>query len=142
MLPMSKQGLKIPALETGKPEVSMAPLIDIVFLLLIFFMVTTVFPDNKGLTIERPISENTETLTPNSLVIKIDQNGQLFYQSENITLAQLSTFIRQHKSQHSDTSVLIQADHRATTQALISAMDACRDAGISHVGIATDAPQR
>ena len=49
--------IKVPALKSGNPEIGMAPLIDVVFLLLIFFMVTTVFPENRGFIIEKPQSE-------------------------------------------------------------------------------------
>ena len=54
--------IEMPELHTGKPEVSMAPLIDVVFLLLIFFMVTTVFPENRGFIIEKPESDHSEQL--------------------------------------------------------------------------------
>ncbi|MFV2058058.1 MAG: ExbD/TolR family protein, partial [Thiohalomonadales bacterium] len=76
----------IPKLDIGKPEISMAPLVDIVFLLLIFFMVTTVFPNNNGLVIEKPTSENAAALLDKQIIITLDKQGQAYLENRPVTL--------------------------------------------------------
>lgn len=130
----------IPAnLDTGKPEISMAPLIDVVFLLLIFFMVTTVFPENKGLIISKPESENTKQLSPKQIQFLIDKTNQVYFQKNPIALIDVKRIVQEELSQQPGLSVLLKVDKLATTDIFIKTMDACKSGGAKNIGIATDA---
>ena len=124
--------------KTGKPEITMAPLVDIVFLLLIFFMVTTVFPDNDGLVIEKPRSENAATISKEHLVIKLDQQGIAYFKSHAVTTDDIKRLLRSEFTVNSTRSVTVHADRRATTESLINVIDAAKAAGAKQLGIATD----
>jgi biopolymer transport protein ExbD len=130
--------LQIPLPQTGKPEISMAPLVDIVFLLLIFFMVATVFPENDGLIIEKPTSENTARLDDDNIVIKLDGKGELHYLGKAVTLSDIRRFLREELALRPDAVVIVHADRRATTESLIQVIDAGKAGGAKHLGIATD----
>ena len=129
--------IAIPQLKTGRPEITMAPLIDIVFLLLIFFMVTTVFPENRGFVIEKPESEHSEQLKLKKITFTINQAGEIQFQDKQITPEDVKRLVREQIRAAPDTSVLLQVDRRAQTQHLIQVMDACKLGGANRVGIAT-----
>ena len=134
---MKITSLNIPKARTGKPEIVMAPLIDIIFLLLIFFMVTTVFPENTGLTIEKPESQQSGQLIKNQLIIMVNEQNQIFYKDTPITTDDLKRILEEAYQVQPDNLLLIKADRRTTTQALITVMDAGKKAGAKQMGIAT-----
>ncbi len=125
-------------LNTGKPEISMAPLVDIVFLLLIFFMVTTVFPENDGLVIEKPSSENAAALSDTQVIIKLDQQGVAYMEERPVTRDDITRLLKIELSAKPQLMVTVHADRRATTEALISIIDAAKAGGAKQLGIATD----
>ncbi len=130
--------VRIPELRTGKPEITMAPLIDVVFLLLIFFMVTTIFPDNQGLIIERPAASSTESLHGKQLRFTVDKHGAIFHQNRRITTTSATQLVRQRLADIPDSTILLEVDRRTATEALIRIMDACKQGGAQQIGIVTD----
>jgi len=130
--------LIIPALKIGKPEITMAPLIDVVFLLLIFFMVTTVFPENDGIVIEKPVSENTATLQDKNMVLKLDANGQIYFKNIAVTSEDIKRLVAREIDLNNKMSVIVHADKNSTTEQLIKIIDAAKSGGASQLGIATD----
>ena len=129
--------LNIPELKSGKPEIGMAPLIDVVFLLLIFFMVTTVFPENRGFVIEKPESEHSEQLKLKKISFTIKRSGEILFQNNSVTTSDVKRLVEEQLITAPDTAILLQVDRRATTENLIQVMDACKLAGANRVGIAT-----
>lgn len=129
--------LEIPKLKTGKPDISMAPLIDVVFLLLIFFMVTTVFPD-QGLMIEKPESEQRSRLPDNHLILKLDQYGRIYFKNSSVTIEDIQRLLETEVNLNPGVSVVIKADKRSTTGVLIQLIDAAKSSGARLLGIATD----
>jgi len=126
-----------PKLEAGKPEISMAPLIDVVFLLLIFFMVTTVFPENRGLVIEKPESKVSEPLPIKKIIFQVSDKGEVRFEDKPIDVNDIERLVSDQFRVAPDTAVLIQVDRRATTEIFIKVLDACKAGGAKQVGIAT-----
>ena len=124
-------------LNSGSPEIGMAPLIDVVFLLLVFFMVTTVFPENRGIIIEKPQSENSKQLQLKKLTLTLDQFGNVQFQDNNISIDDIKRLVEEQLKVAPNTSVMLQVDRRATTEILIKVMDACKLGGATRVAIAT-----
>ncbi len=116
----------------------MAPLVDIVFLLLIFFMVTTIFPDNEGVVIEKPASENAAPLENDNIILKLDQQGSVYFKSRKVDLSELEQLLKSELAGKPDSGVLLHADRRSTTDSLVRVIDICKAAGARHLGIATD----
>lgn len=129
--------LEIPKLNTGTPEISMAPLIDVVFLLLIFFMVTTVFPD-QGIVIEKPESEQRSRLPDNHLILKLDENNRIYFKNSSVTVDEIQRLLETEVKMNPGVSVVIKADKRSTTGILIQLIDAAKTSGARLLGIATD----
>lgn len=134
---LNQSPINIPPLNGGNPEITMAPLIDVVFLLLIFFMVTTVFPENRGFVIEKPQSEHSEQLQLKKLVFFIDKIGVVRFKNKIVEPKDIRRLVREQLRAAPDTAVLLQVDRRTTTEALIRVMDACKLGGVQRLGIAT-----
>ncbi len=132
--------IEIPKIRAGKPEISMAPLIDVVFLLLIFFVATTIFPDNRGLVIERATATGTESLSGKSLQFVIDKEGAIHYRNRKITIGEVSKIIRDRVERIPDSRVLLDVDRRTPTGILVRVMDAGKRAGARQIAIATELP--
>ncbi len=126
-----------PTLQAGKPEISMAPLIDVVFLLLIFFMVTTVFPENRGLVIEKPESNISEPLPVKKITFQVSAQGVVTFLDNTVDPNDIERLVSEQLLVAPDTAVLIQIDKRATTEIFIKVLDACKAGGAKQVGIAT-----
>ncbi len=129
---------KLPSLQAGKPEITMAPLIDVVFLLLIFFMVTTVFPENRGFVIEKPESKHSEPLVMKKIVFTVTEKGAVAFEDGQVTVDDVERLVREQLTTAPDTAVLLRVDRHATTDILIRVMDACKIGGARQVGIATE----
>jgi len=134
----SQTQLTAPKLEAGKPEITMAPLIDVVFLLLIFFMVTTVFPENRGLVIEKPESKVSEPLPIKKITFQVSEKGEVSFQDKAINVKDIERLVSEQLRVAADTAVLIQVDKRASTDIFIKILDACKAGGAKQVGIATN----
>lgn len=126
-------------LQAGKAEVSMAPLIDVVFLLLIFFMVTTVFPENRALVIQKPESEVAEKMVMKKITFVVGNEGQIEFKGQAIQLQDIKRLVEEQLRSLPDTAVLVQIDKNAPTELFIKVLDACKLGGAKQVGIATDA---
>ena len=135
--------LQTPRLDTGTPEIGMTALVDVVFLLLIFFMVTTVFPENEGLVIDKPASENTAKVASESIVIKIDRNGDLYFKNSQVVITDIKRLLQDEIQLHPQAAVIIHADKLSTTEKLVAVIDSAKSAGVNKLGVATDdSPQR
>ncbi|HCU88310.1 MAG TPA: biopolymer transporter ExbD [Gammaproteobacteria bacterium] len=122
-------------------DVNLTPLIDVVFLLLIFFMVSTTFIRESEIEISLPeASTEVRRDPPNSIEIAIDARGRYFINSEVLSDTRVAT-IRQAlydaRPLDSEPVVIINADARATHQAVIAVMDAARQVGMTQITFPT-----
>ena len=117
--------------------ISTASLPDIVFLLLFFFMVTTVFPENRGLVIQKPETKVSEPLAMKKMTFLVSLDGKVEYQNNLIEPHDIERLVRNRLSIAPDTAVLLQVDKRASTGVFIKVLDACKAGGAKQVGIAT-----
>ncbi len=124
-----------------EPEVNLTPLIDVVFLLLIFFMVSTTFEHQSRIQIELP-EATAEASQPDdkSLEIIIDAQGRYFIGDQQVVNTQLKTLIgaiSEVVGEREDIPVLIRADANTPHQAVITALDATSQLGLIHISLAT-----
>ncbi len=124
-----------------EPELNLAPLIDVVFLLLIFFMVTTTFVDQVGLDITLPEAEQeTEESPPQLLEIGISADGEYFIDGDPLVNREIETLVRalEETLQEGEIAgIVIRADADAPHRAVVRALDGAGRAGIERVSIAT-----
>ncbi|MBK1694489.1 biopolymer transporter ExbD [Chromatium weissei] len=120
-------------------DINIAPLIDVVFLLLIFFMVSTTFRDDTRLRVQLPQAQG-ESLPQNApapIRLVIDQMGHFFVNDQAIenetALAQRLTQLSNTQNASIPTSILIQADAKTPHQAVITALDIANHAGLNRI---------
>ena len=116
-------------------DVEMAPLIDMVFILLIFFMVTTSFVRESGVEVDRPQSSFAESVQSGFLPVGIDAEGGVHVAGQVIP-ADSVRGIRDALDAAGQTRVLVQADKKVTTELLLKVLDTCKLAGASQVDVA------
>lgn len=122
-------------------DVNLTPLIDVVFLLLIFFMVSTTFKDQSEIEIRLPTaSEEPKEMTLESIEVTIDAQGQFYVNSRPLVNTQLETLkraLQEVAGDEEDPMVIVKADAMTPHQAVITAMDASRQLGFARLGFAT-----
>ena len=131
--------------EDDKTDVSLTPLIDVVFLLLIFFMVTTTFNQHANLRVELPDASNAVQSNEESKVeVIIDKNGQYFIDGTSLLDQQSRTLVtalgKVVKNRNTE-KILIRADAQAPHQSVVSVMDAAGKLGLTQISIATSSGQ-
>jgi len=126
--------------ERDEVSLDMTPLIDVVFLLLIFFMLTASFTQAQRLKVELPKAEQGESAQDQSKewVIEIDAQGNYALNGEALAGEQLTVRLRELPDRSEDTAIQIRADGKTEHQAVVKALDAARAAGLTHIGLATD----
>ena len=126
--------------ELNMPDLT--PMIDVVFQLLIFFMVTAVFAITPGMDIKLPEAEEAQAPEKENLFIVVDQDGNMKLNHKSVTFATLKEVL-QDKSRLLDntTMIIIQGDERSTHGQIVQIMDIARQVGVVDQVIATE-PQR
>ncbi|QIK37843.1 biopolymer transporter ExbD [Caldichromatium japonicum] len=124
-------------------EINLAPLIDIVFLLLIFFMVSTTFKDDARLRVQLPHAQGEDVPAQEQAMIRIviDRAGRFFIDDREVIDPRLSTLVKiltERRGEDRSLPVLIQADAATPHQAVMSAMDAASQAGLSRIAFAAN----
>lgn len=123
------------------PEVNLTPLIDVVFLLLIFFMVSTTFTKESEITVDLPeASVEPVEIALESIDLTIDLKGRFYINQQKVVNRQSSTLIKALRlviDGRTDLPLVISADANTPHQAVITAMDAARQLGIVKLSIAT-----
>jgi biopolymer transport protein ExbD len=122
-------------------HVNLTPLLDAIFLLLIFFMVSTTFKDEARLRVQLPQAQGEDIPAEEPAMIRlvIDRAGRYFVNDAAVTddkLATLAKALMQMKSEQGAVPVLIQADAGSTHQAVMTALDAASQAGLNRIAFA------
>ena len=123
---------------TGSDEINISPLIDMVFILLIFFIVTTTFVDESGVDVDRPQAVSAVSLDKNSIIIAVTAQGKIVYAGHDIGLSGIRPTVRRLSGRES-MPVIIQADKAVSTDKLVRVIDEIKLAGAEKVSISTEA---
>lgn len=122
--------------DTKSSEINISPLIDIVFILLIFFIVTTVFFEETGVEINKPQAISQQDLESKSILIAITSDGQVYYGGRNIGVVGVQNLVRRMSSREAQ-PVILQADEMVPTHLLIEVLDQAKLGGASNVNVST-----
>ncbi|OEU81377.1 MAG: biopolymer transporter ExbD [Desulfobacterales bacterium C00003060] len=120
--------------------INIAPLIDLVFLLLIFFMVTTSFVKETGIDVQRPTASTAAIKEKGNVLIGVDSNGRIFLERKQIDVRSVRAHIERCLAENLEAAVVIVADKNSHTGVVIQVMDQCRLAGAKNVSIAASRP--
>lgn len=122
--------------EARKARIEIIPMIDIMFFLLVFFIMLTLHMiPNAGMKTELPTSAVAAALPPPTVLVTLSADGNVSVDGHDLSAAALTAMLRA-RSDASRTVVTIAGAKQATVQKLIDTMDACREAGVSHVALA------
>lgn len=134
---MRRRGL-LYASEARTEEINVSPLIDIVFILLIFFIVTTVFVEETGVEVQRPEAASSEMLEKNSILIAITAEGNIVYGGREIGVQGVRGTVRRLLNDE-EMPVIIQADKAVSVDLYTKVHDAASQGGATRISLATKA---
>ncbi|TBR15721.1 biopolymer transporter ExbD [bacterium] len=123
-------------LEHGLKQIDIAPLIDMVFLLLIFFMLTSSFVMQPGIKVNLPKAVTSESVKLENVEIIVSGENTAYVNGRVITNKDLKNLLKELAKQ--DRSVLIKADRRSSLGIVVEIWDMARDLGIAQINIATN----
>ncbi len=123
--------------DEGGNEIDISPLIDCVFILLIFFIVTTVFVEEPGVDVNKTRTMTEQQLERESLLIAVTNDGGVFYGGQNVGVAGIGAIIRRQLSKDPDTPVIIQPDVNAPAGVFMRVLDEAKLADAKNVNVST-----
>lgn len=117
--------------EEGEPD--MTPLIDCVFLLLIFFMVTTVFLQTKGLEVDMPAESQAEEEQKKDINVVLDRDGRMQIGGEAVPVEGLKVRLKRAMEEANNDNIIIQADGECAQRHVVYAVDSARQVGVQGI---------
>lgn len=115
-------------------EINMSPLIDCVFLLLIFFIATTVFVEETGVSVDKPVAASAKDISKMSILIGLTPDGRIMYGGREITLNSVRGIVAR-ELQEREVPVVLIADADSRTGRLVDLIDECKLAGAQQVNV-------
>lgn len=119
----------------GAEEINISPLIDMMFILLIFFVVTTTFVKDLKIDIERPGAATAERADVRAIRVAVDRGGKVYIDGQQIHTWMVQSRVRELLSENPDRPVLVISDRRLETGRMVEVVDQCRLAGAKNVGV-------
>ena len=123
-----------------KVDINMGPLIDMVFLLLIFFVVTTSFVRETGIEVQRSVAATAESSETANLMIGVNAAGDVYWEGRRIDVRSVRAHIERALAENPDSGVIVVADQASSTGEVVKVMDQCRLAGAMNVSLAARRP--
>ncbi len=119
-------------------EIDMTPMLDIVFIMLIFFIVTTSFVKESGIDVNRPTAQTAERKEQGHIIVSIKPNGDIWIDKRQVDIRAVRANVARLHAENPLGSVIIAADKDTKVNVLVQVMDQIRLAGISNASIATE----
>jgi len=125
--------------EEDENEINLTPMLDVVFIMLIFFIVTASFVKEAGLDVNRPDAPVTETKPEDAnILVAIDANDDIWIDRRMVDPRAVKANIARLHAENPKGSVVIQPNKHSTNKMLVSVMDSARDAGVTNISLADD----
>lgn len=118
-------------------NIDMTPMLDVVFIMLIFFIVTASFVKEAGIDVNRPEASTAQKKANTSILIAISPNDEIWINKRRVDVRAVQANIERLRAENPQGSVVIQADKKSTTEALMKVLDASRAAGVMDAAVAT-----
>ncbi|MCG8534995.1 MAG: biopolymer transporter ExbD [Pseudomonadales bacterium] len=132
-----RKGLIEEATQEESP-VDLTPMLDVVFIMLIFFIVTASFVKETGIEVNRPQAKTAETKDNASILVAINDNNEIWIDRRRIDIRSVRANIERLHAENPQSAVVVQADNHANVKTLTAVVDAARDAGVYDVSVATE----
>ncbi len=124
-------------IQSDDEAVPMSSMADIVFLLLIFFMLTTAFATKKGIEIQLPETESSETIALKNIIIRIASEGDIYLDGEKATLRDVGPYVLSQPSRHSERGVILESDGSVKYQRVMDVLDELLLVGVTDISLPT-----
>lgn len=118
-------------------KLDMTPLIDIVFLLMMYFMLTSTFIMQPGIKIKLPSALSTESMEKKQVIVCLAADGSLFYEEKNISIETLKTILETESRRNPEIMLIIKGDYDVVHGKVVEVMDLAKVSGVSCLAIAT-----
>ncbi|MEM1410765.1 MAG: biopolymer transporter ExbD [Pseudomonadota bacterium] len=126
------------AQQEEESEINITPMLDVVFIMLIFFIVTATFIKEAGIEVNRPDAQTAVMQEKANILIAIGPNNDIWIDRRQVDIRSVRPNIERLHAENPQGSVVIQADKESKTETLIEVMDASRQAGVFNVSIAAN----
>jgi biopolymer transport protein ExbD len=126
--------------EGEENDVDLTPMIDIVFIMLILFIVTASFVKEAGIEVNRPGAVTAERKEKASILIAIAENGEIWIDKRSVDVRAVRANIERLRAENPQGAVVIQADKNSKNGLLVKVMDVARLAGVENVSLAAEIP--
>ena len=124
--------------DEDESEVNLTPMLDVVFIMLIFFIVTASFVKEAGIDVNRPSAATAERKEKGNILVAISANNQIWIDRRQVDPRALRANIERMHAENPNGAVVIQADEESKNKLLVLVMDAARMAGVKNVSIAAE----
>ncbi len=124
--------------EEEENEVNLTPMLDVVFIMLIFFIVTASFVKEAGIDVNRPSAATAERKEKGNILVAISEDNQIWIDRRQVDPRALRANIERMHAENPNAAVVIQADEESKNKLLVLVMDAARSAGVKNVAIAAE----
>lgn len=118
--------------------IDLTPMLDVVFIMLIFFIVTASFIKETGIEINRPDATTAEQKYKSNILIAISDNNEIWIDKSRIDERQVRNRIEQLRAENPKGGIVVQADDKASIETLTMVVEAARDLGVNDVAVATE----
>ncbi|RLA03650.1 MAG: biopolymer transporter ExbD [Gammaproteobacteria bacterium] len=122
----------------SEAELDMTPMLDVVFIMLIFFIVTTSFVKESGIDVNTPQAQSASKQDDSNIFVAIDANGAVWIDHKMVDIRSVRAVVARLYAENPNSVVIIQSDEEATTRKLVGVMDQIRMAGIEKIAIAAN----
>lgn len=120
-------------------QIDLTPMLDVVFIMLIFFIVTATFVKETGVEFARPVAVTAEQQNTAKIMVGIDANNDIWIDRRRVTMAEVRMRVQQLRAENPQSGAVIQADVSADTGILVRLMDQIRLAGVEKVAVSAKA---
>jgi biopolymer transport protein ExbD len=126
------------AKEDDEAEINLTPMLDVVFIMLIFFIVTASFVKESGIDVNRPDASTATVKERGNILVAITETNQIWIDRRQVDVRSVRANIERMHAENPQGAVVIQADKNSKNGLLVQVMDAARQAGVFNVSIAAN----
>ncbi len=119
-------------------EINITPMLDVVFIMLIFFIVTTSFVKETGVDISRPSNSNAKQVKKGNILVAIKDDGAIWINKQEVDLRAVRSRVEKMHAENPEASAVIIADRGSRTGDLVQVMDQIKSAGVESISIAAE----
>jgi len=126
------------AVSEDEAQIDLTPMLDVVFIMLIFFIVTASFIKEAGIEVNRPEASTSQPKENVNILVAINSNNEIWMDKRRIDVRAVRANIERLHAENPKGAVVIQADNKSNTETVAAVLDAAREAGVYDVSLATE----